>query len=234
MPNSSTPPSLFNPEMPHIPGVNRESGAGARWRSDPRILIVAGLVVFVGVFVVAVGGWALRLFHSHRESASPSASEAAMIDPAKIPARQFPSAVTRSGGAAATINDLAKPWAAKQFKFVNPITHSAVDAMIVRLPGTAAGRSDAYWAFSLDAPYETCQLEYVTDLNVLASRYHFRASHPMVASSCDGTVYDPLRMGTTPDGAWARGEVVQGMGIRPPISIEVRVQGRSIVADRIE
>jgi hypothetical protein len=56
----------------------------------------------------------------------------------------------------------------------------------------------------------------------------------MVASSCDGTVYDPLQMGTTPDGAWARGEVIKGMGIRPPISIEVRVQGRSIVADRIE
>lgn len=234
MSNSPTPPSLFKPEMPHIPGVNEQSGAGARSKPDPRILIVAGLVVFVGVFVVVVGGWALRLFHSHRESASPSVSEAATVDTAKIAAREFPSAVTRSGGAAATINDLAKPWASREFTFVNPITHVGVPAMIVRLPGTTSGRSDAYWAFSLEAPYETCQIEYVTDLNVLASRYHYRASHPMVAASCNGTVYDPLQMGTTPDGSWVRGEVVKGMGIRPPISIEVRIQGRSIVADRIE
>ncbi len=233
MPNSSTPPSLFKPEMPQIPGVN-DPGVPTKWKANAHALIVAGLVVFVGLFVVLVGGWALRLFHSHSESASAPIGDAVTVDPANIPARQFPPAVTRGGGAAATLNDLAKPWAAKEFTFVNPITHAEVPAMIVRLPGTPAGRSDAYWAFSLDAPYETCQLEYITDLNKLDSRYHYRASHPMVASSCDGTVYDPLQMGATPDGAWARGEVIKGMGIRPPISIEVRVQGRSIVADRIE
>jgi hypothetical protein len=232
MPNSSTPPSLFKPEMPQIPGVN-DPAVTTKWKANAHALIVAGLVVFVGLFVVLVGGWALRLFHSHRESAS-APIEAAMVDPANIPARQFPPAVTHGGGAAATLNDLEKPWASKGFTFVNPSTHADVPAMIVRLPGTTAGRSDAYWAFSLDAPYETCQLEYITDLNKLDSRYHYRASHPMVASSCDGTVYDPLQMGSTPDGAWARGGVIKGMGIRPPISIEVRVQGRSIVADRIE
>jgi hypothetical protein len=228
MPNSSTPPSLFKPEMPQIPGVN-DPGVPTKWKANAHALIV-----FVGLFVVLVGGWALRLFHSHSESASAPIGDAVTVDPANIPARRFPPAVTRGGGAAATLNDLAKPWAAKEFTFVNPITHAEVPAMIVRLPGTPAGRSDAYWAFSLDAPYETCQLEYITDLNKLDSRYHYRASHPMVASSCDGTVYDPLQMGATPDGAWARGEVIKGMGIRPPISIEVRVQGRSIVADRIE
>ena len=106
--------------------------------------------------------------------------------------------------------------------------------MVIRLPGTAASSSAAYWAFSLNAPYQLCQLEYVTDVDQLAARFGYHASHPMVAAACSGTVYDPLQLGTIPTGAWVRGEIVQGAGIRPPISIDVQVHGRDLIADRIE
>ena len=105
--------------------------------------------------------------------------------------------------------------------------------MIIRLPGSPS-RASAYWAFSLEAPYETCRLTYVTDLRALASRYHYRAAHPMVVASCDGTVYDPLQFGTTPGGAWFLEKWRGGRGSRPPLAIEIRVQGQSIFADRME
>ena len=45
----------------------------------------------------------------------------------------------------------------------------------------------------------------------------------------------PFCMGmVTPSGAWARGEMTQGPGIRPPTAIRVQVSGSSVVADRIE
>jgi hypothetical protein len=56
----------------------------------------------------------------------------------------------------------------------------------------------------------------------------------MVVSPCDGTVYDPLKVGPLGGDTWARGEIVQGSSLRPPISIDVKVRGRSIVADSIE
>ena len=56
----------------------------------------------------------------------------------------------------------------------------------------------------------------------------------MVVNPCDSTVYDPLKVGAIGGNTWVRGEIVQGSGLRPPISIEVRVIGRSVVADSIE
>jgi hypothetical protein len=71
-------------------------------------------------------------------------------------------------------------------------------------------------------------------LQRLAKEYGYRASHPMVASRCTSTLYDPLKVGPLGGDVWARGEIVQGSGLRPPISIEVEEKGSSIVADRIE
>ena len=135
--------------------------------------------------------------------------------------------------AVATVDQLSAPWASKTFTFVNPKTQETVPAMVIHLPG-AASRSDAYWAFSLNTPYQTCELEFVTSISQLASKYGFRASHPMVVSGCDGTVYDPLQVGSVPGGAFVRGLVVQGSSIRPPIAIDIRVEGRSVIADGIE
>jgi hypothetical protein len=56
----------------------------------------------------------------------------------------------------------------------------------------------------------------------------------MVVSPCDGTVYDPLKVGPLGGDTWARGEIVRGNSLRPPISIDVKLRGKSIVADGIE
>jgi len=100
----------------------------------------------------------------------------------------------------------------------------------MRLP--VAGES--FWAFSLNTPFSRCQLQYVTDLSALSQRFAYPATHPMVVSECDGTIYDPLKMATLSDGSWVRGDIVRGGGIRPPIAIQVRVRGHELVAARME
>ncbi len=131
----------------------------------------------------------------------------------------------------ASLQELAKPWAAKKFFFRKQFSGETVPAIIVRLPGGAAHGGASYWALSLQAPFGRCELEYVTDLDKLSSQYAYRARHPMVGDPCSRTVYDPLRLGTLPDGAWVRGEVVQP-GIRPPIAIEIQMRAGHLVATR--
>ncbi len=102
--------------------------------------------------------------------------------------------------------------------------------MLIRLPGSAP----SFWGFSLSAPLSRCPLQYVTDLSVLSQRFAYAAAHPMIVSDCDGTIYDPLKMATLADGSWARGEIVRGGGIRPPIAIEIEVRDRNLIAERME
>jgi hypothetical protein len=68
----------------------------------------------------------------------------------------------------------------------------------------------------------------------LSQRYTYTSNHPMVVSTCEGTVYDPLKMATLPDGSWVRGEIERGGGLRPPLAIQIHLHGNSIVADRSE
>jgi len=221
----------FKPEMPQIPGVNESASAPlTRWKFDARFVSVAAAIVGV-IAMCAAGWWVLSTISARPRRTTEGLSSASA--PSGLPEPDFSGSAARGPSVAATVDELAKPWAAKTFTFTDPVTHAAIPAMIMRLP-VAANHSDAYWAFSLDVPYESCQLEYVTNLGRLASVYSFRGQHPMLVGTCNGTVYDPLRIGTAPTGAWVRGEVVRGSGIRPPISIEVHVQGRSIVASRIE
>jgi hypothetical protein len=100
--------------------------------------------------------------------------------------------------------------------------------MVIRLPG------GALWAFALREPYGHCDLEFVTDMGQLAKQYGYRSSHPMVASPCSSTIYDPMKVGSIGDNVFVRGEIVRGSGLRPPISIDVLEKGASIIADRIE
>jgi hypothetical protein len=123
----------------------------------------------------------------------------------------------------ATIQEFEKPWSAKKFTFRKPFTREKVQAIVVRLPNGPPERETSYWAFALEAPFEHRELEYLSDLGKLASQYGFRASHPMVGNPCSSTVYDPLRLGTIRNGAWARGEAVQGMALRPPLAIDIRM-----------
>ena len=99
--------------------------------------------------------------------------------------------------------------------------------MVVHLP------EGGYWAFSLEEPYGRCELEFVTDVAKLRKEYGYPASHPMVGDPCTHTVYDLLRYGSAPAGL-VRGEVVRGTAIRPPLAIEVRVEGHRVVAARTE
>jgi hypothetical protein len=221
----------FKPEMPRIPGVNEPLRGRQIWKKPDVLKLLAVAIV------VVVGGVVWSGIHAARYRTQ---SALAMRDLVAAPSTAGastqllePPAALRKDVAAATVTDLAKPWSAKEFEFFDPLTHARVPAMIIRLPGSPS-RASAYWAFSLEAPYHTCGLTYVTDFRALASRYHYRAAHPMVVASCDGTVYDPLQYGTTPAGAWVPGEVAQGAGSRPPLVIDVRVQGQSIFADRME
>jgi hypothetical protein len=218
----------FRPEMPHIPGVGRDSrqARGAFSGIDPQILLqIAGLAAAV----VLIGGLTFWWFKSKPagESTSSETNVADQMTPGPSPPESVPAA--RVGPTlAATAEELSKPWAAKKFNFVNPLTQEHIDAMVMRLP------SGELWGFSLQGPAGRCELEFVPDLAVLASQYRYRAVHPMVVSPCDGTVYDPLKVAALAGNTWVRGDIVQGSGLRPPISIDVKASGHSIVADRIE
>jgi hypothetical protein len=221
----------FQAEMPRIPGVNDpERGPHSATPGLARqVLLPAAAALAV---VVGGAGWMLHLSHSPARASSlttPSPAATAASSQASLPPLH-----PRGPEMIATVQELAKPWSSKKFTFYRADTGEGVPAMIIRLPGVPGSRSDAYWAFSLNAPYELCQLDYITNLAELAARFDYHPVHPMVASSCSGSVYDPLRIGTAPDGAWVRGEVMTGSGIRPPMAIEVSVRGRSIIVDKIE
>jgi hypothetical protein len=218
----------FRPEMPQIPGV----GSGARTPQsgfgglDPQRLVQIAAIAAV---VVVVGGIVLwRVKSSSHAAATPQADEDSAQQSAPAPIPEPVLQTPDPANVAATVDQLSKPWAAHKFTFVKPVTQDSIDAMVIRLP------NGGLWAFSLQAPFGRCELEFVTDLDVLASKYNFNASHPMVVNPCDSTVYDPLKVGPLGGNTWARGEIVQGSSLRPPISIDVKVRGRSIIADSIE
>jgi hypothetical protein len=216
----------FHPAMPQIPGVQRPSQAsgGVEAQRLKQIGGIAGAALVVGLAVL----WWVKSVP--RAAVGSSIPADATVDSA-VPAPPFP--VSAPGAhegptVAATVEELSKPWASKKFTFVNPVTSESVDAIVIKLP------SGALWAFSLQEPYGQCQLEFVTDLARLSSQFGFRASHPMVVCPCNNTISDPLKVGALGGDVWARGEIVQGAGLRPPIGIDTKVSGHSIIADNIE
>lgn len=222
--------------MPHIPGVTaagaQAQASDAPARSSPAARLVVALAVALALGA-GIAWWTLRaprhgVTSPLTQPAAPAALPAAAPAAAKIP-------VVPAVGSlqVAMLQELAKPWSSKNFFFRKRMTDQNMPAMVIRLPGPA-GRSSSYWGLSLRAPFGRCDLEYVTDLSKLATQYGYRASHPMVADPCTATIYDPLRVGTLVGGAWARGEVVQGSGIRPPIAIDIRVEGDHLVATQVE
>jgi serine/threonine-protein kinase len=130
-------------------------------------------------------------------------------------------------GVVAKAEELAQPWAAKEFIFHDQVTSRYVPAMVVRLP------RGGYWGFSLIEPYGSCHLDYVRDLQKLASDYGYPADHPLVVDPCNKTLFDLSRYGGPTD-AEVRGEIVHGSGFRPPIAIEIQERGDEILAVRIE
>jgi hypothetical protein len=219
----------FHPEMPRIPGVTGArlpSPAGSDAASRQRLLQILGAAAVALAVVIAIFWW---MKSASRKAADSPAAEASVPESPlpELPAFAVPPAHT-GPKSVATVEELSKPWTAKKFIFEKPVTNEDVAAMVVRLPG------GALWAFALQEPYGKCDLEYVSDTGQLAAKYGYQASHPMVVNPCNSTVYDPLKVGPLGDNTWARGEVVQGSGLRPPLSIDIVVHGHSIVADRME
>ena len=219
----------FRPEMPKIPGVSESARHEKRFSfgADTQRLLQIGGIVTAVVLISAIIIWQVKnnLGRITEPKPNTEVSEQATIPPLPLDTH---SPIHDGPTVAATVDELSKPWTAKKFTFIKPITQEKIDAMVIRLPNAGL------WAFALQGPASRCDLEFVTDVATLAAKYRYNASHPMVVNPCDGTVYDPLKVGAVGGDTWVRGEIVQGSSLRPPISIDVKVSGRSIIADRIE
>lgn len=224
------PPSdRFKTAKPQPPGVSpgdsRSSGGNPAAK-----LIIGLLAVLLLAFLVV--RWGLR-----PKPVRPKAAEQPQIElpsPAADPSSLLPHA-TDASPAIADVGEMGKPWSSKQFFIRNKRTGENIPALLIRLPTGFASQSSGYWAFSLNAPNGDCKLEYVTDLRKLRSDYGFRvARHPMVGNPCSRTVFDPLKMSNLPGNVFIRGGIVQGADLRPPLEIEIQVQGKDILAIRSE
>jgi serine/threonine protein kinase len=159
---------------------------------------------------------------------SPSQPQSAEIDSALKPLYVSP-----SNPEVATVGELAQPWSSRKFFFRSSNQSNYVPAIIIRLPGPAA-QSKSYWGFSLEAPFNQCQFEFIHDVAKLSSDYGFQAKHPMVVSPCSRAVFDPLQLKEIPGDIVVRGAIVQGHDLRPPYGIEVKVNGTQIHALAME
>ncbi len=222
------PPSdRFKTEMPEVPGVSGSRASAA----NPAVKLVIGLVA---VLLVVFGGarWVVRSKH-----AEPKPVEQPQIEvpsPAPDPSTLIPHATEAEPGIA-DVAEMAKPWSSKQFYIRNGLTGENIPAMLLRLPAGSASQASSYWAFSTKSPFGNCQLEYITDLEKLKNEYGFRAAkHPMLGNPCSRTVFDPLKTANLPGNVFVRGAIVQGSDLRPPLGVEIQIQGKNILAVRAE
>jgi hypothetical protein len=224
------PPSdRFKADMPQIPGVSSVGTPSPP--SDSSLKLGIGLlVVLLAVFLGA--RWAL-----HPKDPEPRVADQPQIEvptPAPDPSNLLPHATGASPGIA-NIEEMAKPWSFKQFFIRNELSGENVPAMLIRLPTGSASQASGYWAFSVNAPYGDCRLEYVTELAKLETDYGFSAAkHPMVGNPCSRTLFDPLKMTNLPGDFFVRGGIVQGSDLRPPLGVEIRIRGKNILAIRTE
>jgi hypothetical protein len=235
----------FKPQEPTIPGVTgnparikaapeppRALNPSYQNRPAPNPLLNPGVLIATGAAVVVLIG-IISLWHSHSTSAKSQAPLAEVEPslpvslPATAPAEEPAKSVAIGPGPVATAAELAKPWAAKQFVFRAPQTTDDVPALVVHLP------NNIYWGISLREPFGSCEMQYVTNLSVIANQFHYAATHPMVVDPCNGAVYDLDRYGPGPNGE-VRGAIVHGAGVRPPLAIQMAARGKQIVAVQIE
>jgi hypothetical protein len=141
--------------------------------------------------------------------------------------------VTQSNPDVATVSELVQPWSSKKFFFRSLTLSKYVPALIIRLPGPASD-SKSYWAFSLEAPFNRCQLAYLDNIGKLSSEYRFAAAHPMVVNPCTRSIHDPLQHTELPGNILVRGAIVRGNDVRPPYGIELKVSGNQIRAVAME
>ena len=224
------PPQRLKMDMPQVPGVSSKAAPSSQPGFKPVRLIgfLAGLI-----FCLLCIRWVML----------PKATEPLAVTPTpqiEVPApapdanAALPHATEAEPGVA-SVEEMAKPWTSKDFFYKNRLSGENVPAVLIRLPTGSANQRTGYWAFSLNAPFGNCRLEYVAEIEKLKTDYGFGAAkHPMVGNPCSRTVFDPLKMMNIPGGVWVRGAIAQGSDLRPPLAIEVEIRGREILADRME
>jgi hypothetical protein len=222
----------FKAEMPQIPGVSTATPQNQSLTSNPAMRLVAGLVV---VLLLCFVGVRFFLHSKHTETTAPAPPPQIEVPVATAAPKPAVPRSTAENPEIATVAEMAKPWSSKDFFFVSRLTDESTPALLVRLPSGSASASEGYWAFATNAPYGNCRLEYIKDLGKLNTAYDFHgAKHPMVGNPCNQTVFDPLKMSSIPGNIWVRGGIVQGSDLRPPLGIEVKIQGKNILAVRME
>jgi hypothetical protein len=223
------PPSeRFKTDMSQGPGSLPRSASQPGFKPVRLIGFLAALV-----FSLIVVRWLML----PKTSQAPPAPPTPQIEvPAAAPdANAALPHATESEPSIAGVEEMVAPWASKDFVYMNRASGENVPALLIHLPTGPAGQPASYWAFSLNAPFGNCRLEYVTGLEKLRTDYDFRgAKHPMVGNPCSRTVYDPLKMMNIPGGVWVRGAIVQGSDLRPPLGIEVEIRDKQILAARME
>jgi tRNA A-37 threonylcarbamoyl transferase component Bud32 len=248
----STPPTPLRPPLIPPSGVatgdNRraETGqqiAGVYTGPTPKLNLAAvKRVATIGACIVlagVLGSFAIRTIgRIHRpDSDAPLARQdgvsATQPQNAERDSAGKPIYASEENPEVGSVSELAQPWSSKKFFFRSLTQSKYVSALIVRLPGPAA-QSKSYWAFSLEAPFNQCQFEYIDDVAKLSSDYGFEAKHPMVVNPCSHTVFDPLQLKEITGNIMVRGAIVQGHDLRPPFGIEVKVSGNQINAVAME
>lgn len=237
----------FKASMPEVPGVSSSAPEGAGgWAAalNPTARLVVGIAAFlvVGSLVAYLAlRPARRAAKDDRFAAVESgpAGSAAGAASAANPAAPTPGNVQSAEAArrptgGITTQELTEPWSSRTFSFKRGLTGETVPAMIIRLPQGEGSTTQSYWAFSLKDPFGTCQLEFVKDLDRVSTEYGFQAGHPVLVNPCNRGVYDPLQMTSLPTGAWVRGAVVHGSALRPPLAIEIRIDGDQIIPVQME
>lgn len=239
MPNEQNKSAPFQATPPKIPGVPGRQGTKSAPASrvtetnspnpEPngnakiplRYLWAAGGGAIL-VLVIAVAWWAHSVTGAPQNAPlSTATATSAPKSASSQPSEKLPFAP----GPIATTSQLREPWATQKFLY-HDADGTVVPAMLVHL------RGNDYWAFSLREPFGTCELEFAS-VDRLRDYYNLRSKYPMVGDPCTRTVYDLTQYGSGPNGL-VRGEIVAGIGSRPPLAIEVQVQGQNIVASRSE
>jgi hypothetical protein len=229
----------FKPKQPSIPGVlpsdpkataeppalpEDSDGPQKKAQSPIKLIVIAGAAAFI-----TFAGLVYWSTSSPPKPAQASADSTRAAPAGAAAAPKSAASLPVGPGSVATREELAKPWSAKRFLYRSFITGKDEPAMVVRLP------RGEYWGFSLVEPFGNCELEFITDLDKLKTEYGFHADHPMVGDPCNHTVYDLLRYGGgASSDDLVRGVIVQGSGIRPPMAIEIRADGKNIIAVREE
>ena len=220
----------FKAEMPQIPGVSPSSRRGSR--SNPLLPLIAGVIV-LGVVLLLGVRWFGRSHPAQPVRVEPT-PQLEVPAPPPDPASLLPHA-DAANPVIADLAELSKPWSSADFFIRNFTTGENVPATVVRLPSGSANLRDGYWAFSRQAPYGNCQLEYIRDLDVLRKEYDYHsATHPLVGNPCSHTLYDPLKTTNLPGNIWIRGAIVQGSDVRPPLGVELQIHDKQILAIRTE